>query len=123
MVRKLTKAGIEPVAISRGKPKGFAGRSYDRLAPTWAMLKMSDADYDAAYEQILAQNDPHQFVHSLIAGMNEKCPNGVALLCWEKDVNECHRKRLGEWLIEAGYEVEEFDPNKPACENQQETLF
>lgn len=123
MVRSLEKAGIEPIAISRGKPKGFAGRSYDRLAPTWAMLRMNDSDYDAAYEDILAKNDPEQFVHSLIAGMNEKHPKGVALLCWEKDINECHRKRVGEWLRTAGYEVEEFDPNKQTCEKVQETLF
>lgn len=110
-VRKLRDAGIEPVAISRGKPKNWMGRSFDALAPTWNMLHMSDAEYYRAYERILSKVNADGFVAWLEAGLRDGC-DGVALLCWEKDPNECHRKRVAEWLRESGYEVEEFTTRK-----------
>ena len=104
-VRELVKNGIEPICISRGAPSGFTGRRIMSLAPTWQMLKMPDAEYNRCYEEILAKNDRD----ALVASFGGK---DVALLCWEKDINECHRKRVGEWLREGGYEVEEFATKK-----------
>ena len=104
-LRDLSKSGIEAISISRSVPTGFAGRRIMELAPTWAMLKMSDEDYDRCYEQILAKVDRDELVKSF-EGRN------VALLCWEKDINDCHRKRVGEWLREGGYEVEEFQTER-----------
>lgn len=119
-VRKLEKAGIEPVAISRGKPKGWRGRSFDYIAPTWKMLKMSDEDYDREYESILSELDQSSFVSDLMAGGE----HDVAMLCWEKNPADCHRTRVGEWLREAGFEVEEFDPRKkPVDKCEQDALF
>ena len=110
-MKELLRHNIEPVAISRGVPRGFTGRRILSLAPTWAMLKMSDAMYNREYEKILSENDREQIVKYL--GNKD-----VALLCWEKDINDCHRKRVGEWLREGGYEVQEFDP-KPKEENKE----
>lgn len=110
-VRELKKCGIQPIAISRGVPAGWAERQIKELAPTWQMLKMSDEDYNRCYEQILANVDRDKLVESF-GGRD------VALLCWEKDINECHRKRVGEWLREGGYEVEEFQTE--AEKKQQE---
>lgn len=101
--KELIANGIEPVAVSRGVPKGFQGRRALALAPTWAMLKMSNEDYDAAYEKIISKVDPKAFVEWLGDG-------NVALMCWEKDINQCHRKRIAEWLTENGYEVKEYSP-------------
>ena len=102
-LKNLVRDGIEPIAISRSQPKGFAGQKRLDLAPTWAMLKMNDDDYDAAYEKILGRIDVNRFIEEY-KGRN------VALLCWEKDINDCHRKRVGEWLREADCEVEEYAP-------------
>ena len=121
-VKELQRKGIVPISISRSVPKFFSGQRILSLAPTWQMLKMSDADYDREYEKILASNDRDEIVRSFRG-------KDVALLCWEKDLNECHRKRVGEWLREGGYEVEEFgvkakEPEKPvkvAEEPQQPT--
>lgn len=104
-IDKLVKNGIEPVAISRSVPKNFAGLRLMSLAPTWQMLSMSDAEYDRHYEMILRKNN-----RDLIVKMFEG--RDVALLCWEKDVNQCHRKRVAEWLREGGYRVEEFGEKK-----------
>lgn len=104
-VKTLEKCEIKPIAISRGKPRGWQGASYDALAPTWTMLQMNDEDYSAAYDAILAANDPDDFVRWL--GEDD-----VALLCWEKDPTDCHRSTIAKWLRNAGYEVEEFDHKK-----------
>jgi hypothetical protein len=108
--KKLTEENIEMISISRGKPKWFHGRSCDALAPTWAMLKMNDEDYWKNYEAILKRANPDDVVKWLKEGLKKGC-NDVALLCWEKDINDCHRKRVAEWLNEYGYDVVEFNKN------------
>ena len=102
-VKTFEKYGVEPVAISRGKPKWFKGRSCDAIAPTWAMLKMSDEDYWTHYWKMLEAVDPHDFARWL-------GDSDVALLCWEKDINDCHRKAVGEWLRANGIPCEEWEP-------------
>lgn len=99
--KKLAENGIEIVSVSRGKPKGFTGRSLDCLAPTWAMLKMSDEDYDREYEKILTRNNADSIVSFLGSG-------DVALCCWESNPKDCHRSRIAEWLKAKGYDVKEF---------------
>lgn len=101
-VNRLQRYGIEPVAVSRGKPKWFRGRKLDCLAPTWEMLHMGDEEYNRLYAQILARNDPNQIARFLGTG-------DVALLCWEKDPMECHRRFIAQWLRDAGYECEEWN--------------
>lgn len=106
-LRKLINAGIEPVAISRGKPKNWQGRSYDKLAPTWDMLKMDEAQYDILYAKILEQNNQRIFENWLEKNIKPGCKD-VALLCWEKNPNDCHRSKVAEWLRSAGIECDEF---------------
>lgn len=107
------------VADSRGKPSGWTGRSYDRLAPTWAMLKMSDAEYDEAYEGILSGNDPVAFAEWLTGGDDAK---DVAILCWEKDPRDCHRTQVADWMRAAGIAVEEWRHKAERDAERQETL-
>lgn len=108
--KKLKEHGIEMVSISRGEPKWFSGRRISALAPTWEMLKMDDENYDREYEKILKSNNADDIVSFLSCNDMENHVD-VALLCWEKDWNNCHRKTVAEWLIENGYEVEEFNEN------------
>lgn len=102
----LQEAGIVPISISRGKPKWFSGEAIDSLAPRWDMLKMPTAQYNAEYQKILKRNNPHEIVDRIVRGRD------VALLCYEKDINDCHRKMVGEWLRENGYECEEWEPQR-----------
>lgn len=109
-VRNLKRAGIEPVAVSRGKPRGFSGRSFDEVAPTWNMVHMSmGPEYEAMYQRILARQDPRAFARRVLAG-RPKGVEHVALLCWERDWDECHRKMIARWLTDAGIPCEELTP-------------
>ncbi len=92
---------LEPVGIARGVPRWFKGRSERSLAPTWAMLKMSAADYDLRFDEILEKLDP-QATYDLLG------ENGV-ILCWEKPGDKCHRRRVAEWFeTELGVVVPEL---------------
>lgn len=52
-LKKLESAGIEPVAIRRGKPKRFNGRCVDKLAPTWPMMQMQLPKFWESYAKML----------------------------------------------------------------------
>lgn len=65
MLRKLERAGIEPVAICRGKPKWFKGRCLDRLAPTWLMMQMQLPEFWESYAEMLEHMDAREEAESL----------------------------------------------------------
>ena len=101
-------AGLVPVSIARGSPRGFTGRKELRLAPTWAMLKMTKPEYDARFADILVQLDPAELYQTL--GEN------AVLLCWEKPGDACHRRLVAEWFEQClGIEVPEFGFERLVC--------
>jgi hypothetical protein len=87
---KQIPAGLRPVGIARGKPKFFTGPSELRLAPSWAMLKMTRPDYDARFAALLVALDPRELYESL--------GEDAVLLCWEKPGEGCHRRLVAEWF-------------------------
>jgi len=100
---------LEPVAISRGVPAWFKGRREQGLAPSWAMLKMTAADYDVHFARLLAKLDPRTIYDQL--GEN------AVLLCWEKPNERCHRRAVAEWFErELGVVVPEYGLDRTACQ-------
>ena len=94
-------AGLRPVGIARGTPRGYKGESDKRLAPTWAMLKMSREEYDRHFVAILDRLNPRELYESL--GEN------AVLLCWEPPNIWCHRRLVAERLEQAmGVEIPEL---------------
>jgi hypothetical protein len=93
-------AAKEPkaVAISRGKPWFFRGRSYPALAPSAESLAKAKgatpdpADFDREFRAQLALLDPAQVATEL--------GDGALLLCWEGFNVRCHRRLVAEWLEE-----------------------
>ena len=81
---------IEPIAVCRGVPNWFKGRSMKALAPTFAMLKMSYDEYDVYFNRILSGLDPEACWNAM--------PERAALLCWEAPHVRCHRRAVAEWL-------------------------
>ena len=67
-------------------------RRYPALAPTRQMLKMGEAEYRAAYQEILDRLDPRKVYQEL--------GEDAVLLCWEKPGEFCHRRLVAEWLEE-----------------------
>lgn len=96
------EAPLKPVSISRGKPRwlkggwlkhvrpGTIGRNYDALAPSYASLKATDAEYDRAFNAILRGLDPRA-VYDELGG-------DAVLLCFCPVGQFCHRRIVAEWL-------------------------
>lgn len=123
-LNKLERAGIEPVAICRGKPKWFNGRCVDKLAPTWPMMQMELTKFWESYAKMLEPMGARELADAIWNGRKRGC-EAVALLCYEKDAAECHRHVVADWMTKAGIEVVEWEPSEKSVvqEDLQMALF
>ena len=103
---------VTPVAIFAKTPVNWQGKQYPTLAAKYAffMKYKEDGDFNAfskAYnEHVLKNLDPKVIGNQLI--LMADISTDVALVCYEKDQNICHRNLVAAWLRKAGYEVEEL---------------
>lgn len=119
--RKLIEAGLQPINISVQHPKFIADLypDYFKLAPTYQMLRMSPVNYDHHFSNILSAQNQHKAVKDLESLSGGK---DVAICCYEKPGDRCHRHNVAEWLNKAGYSVEEYR-EKPKPKPVQFALF
>lgn len=110
----LEKHNIMPIGIALYPPKWFKGQSVKYVAPTYSILKQTanDEEYTKRYKaEILGVLNLDRFVNDLQRLSNGK---NVALCCFEKPSEFCHRQLLAQFMNEHGYDVKEFmDPEKP----------
>ena len=90
---------LRAVAISRTRPRGWTGRIYEPLAPSWHLLaealsgEIDEAEYSRRYrEEVLSKLDP--------AAVRADLGEDAVLLCWERAGAFCHRRLVAEWLEE-----------------------
>lgn len=125
--KALAKAGIMIVGVARWSPRFLSVPVVmTDVAPTpWMVKQATRQQYLDAYQQILSKLNPHEFINRL-----EKVSNGadVALCCYEKPGEFCHRHLLAEYLTaKTGVEIKEFEsipptPKKPE-RNEPPSLF
>lgn len=102
---------ITPIAICGGMPNFFKGPAYKKLAPKHSFFKKwketcDNDQYIADYNSlILAFLDPAQTVSELkeLADTED-----IALVCYEKPSDFCHRHLVADWLNANGYRCEEW---------------
>ena len=103
--------GIVPISIAFKAPPGFDGPIYRSVAPPWWMIQeLKDTGDKGAYEtkytrQILGKLDFDEVIEELsfLAQGND-----IALVCWERPSEFCHRNILAAWMEEHGQHVEEY---------------
>lgn len=120
--KALKAAGVTIIGIALYPPRWYKGASIKYVAPTYSILKhtKTDEEYTERYKkEILGSLNDEQFLSDIkaIAGSND-----VALCCYEKPTDFCHRQLLADYLNERGWEIEEF-VKKEKPEPQQLTLF
>uniref|UniRef100_A0A7C3Z3B1 DUF488 domain-containing protein n=1 Tax=Desulfobacca acetoxidans TaxID=60893 RepID=A0A7C3Z3B1_9BACT len=96
----------QAVAISRGLPRGWQGRVYKALAPSWSLVKTTDQTrFIRLYKaQVLQKLNARQVLRDLGG-------DDFILLCWEAPGEFCHRLVVAAWFKkELGLEVSEFNP-------------
>ena len=106
---------IIPIAICAAPPKGYTGPIYRPLAPKYDFFQKYKITGDVAeftenyIGQVLNQLNPVSVVTNLYY---QVClaPNtcDIALVCFEKSTDFCHRHLVAEWLTTAGYECKEW---------------
>ena len=128
-------SNVYPVSISLGIPKWYEGAIYQKLAPTKEILSIWKANhennesywekwYDEQYKQsVLSYHLQHDVVHELEKVLPDSVKNilnsssvsiwknpdiHIALLCYEKSEDFCHRKLVAEWFEEAGISCKEL---------------
>ncbi|MDR1197548.1 MAG: DUF488 domain-containing protein [Prevotellaceae bacterium] len=107
MAKRLEKEGVTPVCIAIGTPKWFSGLNYKAVSPHGFMLSLSEEKYREEYRKILRGLSAEKVVSDIktITGNAKK----VALLCYEKPGEFCHRRMLAYWFEkELGIEVKEY---------------
>lgn len=121
--KKLHKESIVVIGIALYPPKWFAGPSLKMVSPSYDILhnSKSQEDYEQRFSsEILAHRDPNVFLNNI-----ERLANGkdVALCCYEKPGDFCHRHLVAKWMNEKlGLQIEEFGVSKNPTYIQQ-SLF
>ena len=104
---------IVPISIALKPPKGYRGLQYRSLMPTYAILAEWKAtgdketyveEYD---DKILLNLKPQKVVAELMAMVPPDVD--IALICYEKPVDFCHRHLVANWLSGAGFPCAEYN--------------
>lgn len=108
---------ILPISICGSAPQWYDGLQFKRLAPKYWFFKQWKENKDNNYyiscfnKHVLSQITPQEayqrFVDVINAGIirENKEYDAVALICYEKPGEFCHRHLVADWLKDAGYEV------------------
>lgn len=100
-----------PIAICGRSPTSWRGLEYKRLAPKWEFFKVWKETHDNDYyirefaDKVTGKLNADSVVRELeilSAGLD------IALVCYEKPGDFCHRHLVADWLNEHGYRVEEY---------------
>ena len=127
---KKLPTNIIPIAICGKSPDWFNGIEYKKLAPKYSFFSEWKETKDDEYyvncfnEQVLKPLNAENVIEELYNSLSDdikyflnicNCqpwdnPNvHIALMCYEKPGDFCHRNLVAEWLNKNGYEVKEFD--------------
>jgi len=91
--------GVELVGISLSFPKWFKGRAIAELAPTREIKNLPVGVFERPFELLMRSRK------AAIVAKLKTFNTDIALLCFERDPNQCHRRIAGIVLKEWGYDV------------------
>ena len=104
-----------PISICGKAPAFYHGLEYKKLAPKYAFFQKWKETHDNDYyikcfnEQVLSQLEPVKVIGELQSLAKSK---DIALICYEKPCDFCHRHLVAQWLNKNGYSVKEFEGNE-----------
>lgn len=107
---------IIPITICGKPPAGYQGATYRMLAPHYDFYIKWKTDGNNDYfarcykDRVLQQLNPARVVADLYYQVGKaQCTCDIALVCYEKSTDFCHRHLVAAWLRENGYACEEFN--------------
>lgn len=107
---KYLPENVIPISIAISTPKFYNGLVYKKLAPTYDILNKwkaehNEEEYIEEFNKILQVLSVEEVIKDLLV-LGEG--NDVALICYEKATDFCHRHLVAKWLTENGYPCIEF---------------
>ena len=98
-LRKLPNS-IIPISVATKPIPGWTGYSYNPLAPGWNIWKIGknlgwEIFKETYNKEILGKLNPYEVLKDLseLSGGND-----IALVCYEKPGDNCHRHLIADWL-------------------------
>ena len=121
-MKALTKENILPISIARYSPRWYNGPRYTNVAPYGYMISgnCSHEQYLQKYDDILKNLNADNVVNDIKSISQGR---DVALCCYEKSGDFCHRHLLSEWLRKNGYDVNEWEKKETREQAEQLSLF
>ena len=109
---KSLPANVIPISICGKAPEWYMGLQYKKLAPKYDFFMKWKQDHDNDYyikcfnEQVLNMLNAPEIFHELhtMAGIGKD----IALLCYEKPSDFCHRHLVAKWFNDYGISCEEY---------------
>ena len=110
---------IVPISICTKAPAGYKGLEYKKLAPKYNFFTKWKQTGDNEYyikcylEQVLNTLNVSKVVselYSLASTVNPEVKD-IALVCYEKPTDFCHRHLVSVWLHNNGFASDEFKFN------------
>ena len=106
---------IIPIAIYGGIPQWYSGLWYKKLAPKykffmkWKQNHNNEFYIEHFYNEVLINLVPEEVESELYALLPEDKKNcDIALICYEKPDDFCHRHLVADWMRKAGIPCEEW---------------
>lgn len=112
-LKELELSGIVPITICGKAPYWYNGLQYKKLAPKYDFFMKWKETHDNDYyikhfqEEVLNTLNPETVIQELFS----LAPQGtehIALICYEKPGDFCHRNLVAEWLRQHGYKCIEW---------------
>lgn len=108
---KYLPENVIPISICAKAPDWYKGLQYKKLAPKYDSFIKWKENHDNDYyikcfnEQVLNNLDPTRVYQELCSLAKS---DDIALICYEKSTDFCHRHLVAKWLNEKGFGVEEW---------------
>lgn len=111
---------IVPISICTKAPVGYKGLEYKKLAPKYDFFTKWKHTGDNEYyikcylEQVLFTMKPEEVVaelYGLAQSIATDEVKDIALVCYEKSTDFCHRHLVSAWLHNNGFASDEYKLN------------
>ena len=102
---------IIPIAICGKSPDWYKGLEYKKLAPKWSFFSKWKKNHDNDYyikhfnDEVLNKQDILIVYEELMHLSNYQ---DIALICYEKPEDFCHRHLIADWFNKNGIECNEW---------------
>ena len=115
-IKQLEKNNIIPISICGKAPDWYKGIQYKKLAPKyeffmeWKKNRNNDYYIEHFYTEVLEPLDAFDVLHQLMymSELETGKVRDIALICYEKPSDFCHRHLVAEWLNKNGFKCEEW---------------